>query len=77
MSRVKKMENTNLEKLQRSIDEAKHLHDALNVMRGDLRESSKQHLWGGLMDGWMDGWLDGWMDGRVSEGIACDGYLYA
>ena len=37
MSRVKKMEVTNMEKLQRHIDEAKHLHDALNIMRGDLR----------------------------------------
>eukprot|EP01043_Picozoa_sp_COSAG02_P010257 COSAG02_NODE_357_length_23913_cov_6.793483_5_plen_700_part_00 len=37
MSRVKKMEVANMEKLQRHIDEAKHLHDALNIMRGDLR----------------------------------------
>lgn len=37
MSRIKKMEDVNMEKLQRSVAESKHLHDALNVMRGDLR----------------------------------------
>jgi chromosome segregation ATPase len=37
VKRVAEHEQFATEKMQRSIDEAKHLHDALNTMRGDLR----------------------------------------